>query len=269
MKRNRKEEQEKRLRRMEREKNSLLTYYRPTHDSNMLWVPVEESRFIGWESTIVLNESASNRKDSHLINQVMEVLKWKKPYWIDDQKVIKLIRRANRRVSTYKALWLEDARKRGRGMFISDAPGTYNQKMLSEEKYNKLDDPLKVYFTSYPVHVMATPWMDSYVKYVYELNHKFPINDLLMKVDKAYSTHRGIPKATEWSQKVQIEEKLDQNMYYPKTYGSYGDNWWKRRQVHNMRKSWKSILKVATKYRRKHIPGVIDRLEGKNINYKV
>lgn len=254
---------------MEREKDSLLTYFRPTHDSNMVWVPVEEPKFIGWESTIVLNQSARNRKDYHLLNQVMEFLGWNKPNWIDDQKVIKLIRKANRRVSTYRMLWLEEQRKTGRTYYPSDAPGTEGKKRIREDKYNKLDDSLKKYFTAYPHHVMATAWRDSYVEYIWELNHKFPLHDLLIKVDKAYSTHRGIPKATEWSQKVQIEEKLDQSLYYPKTYGSYGDNWWKRRQVHNMRKSWKSILKVAAKYRKKHIPTVIDGLEGKNINFKV
>lgn len=285
MNRNEKEKRLKTIKKLEKIKDELPrgpyesgrgSYYQ----SGLTWIPVEEPKFIGWETTLVLNDSANRRSDAPRIKAVMDLLGWNKPEFIRDQKTIKLIRQAGKRFSTYKSLWLEDIRKKGYVTLQDNPPGTkHTKKVLSDEKYKLLDESLKKYFTMTTRVYPASAFRDSYIEYTHHLNSYFPEHQVLIKIDKAYSTHRGIPKSNLISERQKIENQFIARCYYEKLYSdSKVEKWYHKRATHSKRKAWNSVLNVSKQYydnewwqddyNPDEVADTIDTLAGKKVKHE-
>lgn len=244
------------MRKLEKRKNELPYHRLYSHyDSAFDWVPVEIPRFLGWESELYFDETVG--KDAGKLKQLMTLLKLDRKIFFKEQSTVKLVRKANKNYEKIRSLYAEQQRTdtRFKGHLHSIPGGIvdlYNVK-VNEDFYKKLDPELRKFFVKKLVPVPATAWNDSSTHIRFELGSGwpwtqkgFPFDKVKVRLTKAYSTHVGIPKSKEISERVQIEEKFDQNLYYVKAYGKgRGSNYWEKYEMRAKRKHWHSVLKVA------------------------
>jgi len=269
MKRNNKEEWLKSRLRLMRKKDKLasshrLYRYSAAEGKNFTWVPVEEPQFIGWETTVTLSEAALRRQDAGRLLQVLSLLNISEKRFCSNLNIIKLIRRSNKNYARIRSNWFEERRKLSKrnDWYNDDLPWEIvdiRSKRRSEKKWEEVDHSLHKYFERVETKYPATAWENERTIITYLLGGAFPIHELRVKIDQAYSTHRGIPKSDEISEATKIQEKLYQERFYEKLYYSDSSYKYERRlALRSSRKTWKSATRVALKYKKKHIEKVID-----------
>jgi len=283
MKANKKTQYEKTMRKLER------TYYKLSSgrrgDSDYIWVPSEDPKHIGWETTIVMSDLLANSKDGPHIKKVLELTKLDQPHFFSHeyQNLVKGIRASGKRYKIYRAQWFEYQRKTNpdRPASLGGVKEVESVK-VSLERFKEFPDEVKKYFVHESKYWPATISRDAYFEKFYKLGSwRFPDHELRIKLVKAYSTVRGIPKSIRISERTKIDEKLTQEMWWDKRYGDRsGRKYEHTRGNHSRRKAWNAVCKVATPYYKfpdsiiEEAPGpfiedVIDELAAKKVKYKI
>jgi hypothetical protein len=229
MQRNRKEEHEKKM-------DRLYKYYCDL-DTHLEWVPVEEPQFIGWDLTITLSEQRLRSRDAEKLNMVLHLLGCDKPTFIRHPNVISLIRGNNHNYANSYREHVRVQSRRGRYSHTIHIPNLMDRS-ITVEKYESLTPEMQKYF--------GKSWRDTWWSgrnYYYVLDSRtFPYYELRAKIEKSWSTHRGIPRSDDQSQYDKIRRKFDYDCYWNKRWGSGNRNY--KGASMRMRKSWSRGLNV-------------------------
>jgi hypothetical protein len=247
MKRTRQEDRWKELRRID--KRSSMLY----REARILdWVPVEEPQFLGWEITLGLSENAQYRGDIDNLNTIMHYFDMNRTVFTRSEWVSKVVKNSGGKyLSVVKQVMARYYSKLigPRVKYYYQDPYWYVNRYYipyfdnthtSSDAYQNVPDHLKSYFDRhlYP----ATAWRPA-VPY-YTLSSKFPRHELVLRVKKAWSTHRGIPKSDIISERDKLGDILRHAGYYS---GWRGDTWYHHFQRKATRRHWKSMLQEAGK----------------------
>lgn len=282
MKRNSKHEQQRKLDRLNDRKNEMFMPEGWKHMSrrqrwqdNMIWVPVEEPRFLGWDITLTISEAGQRRSDAHIMFNVIKLLKVNESRYkfTKDTEVIKFIRKAGKRLNTFLTLWSQNERMKRRHMTIRDwyryhphCIPSLGDAFITPEQWSKLDERTRAYFSLYEKFHPATWARESYTEDRYRIGGRFPMHELRLHIEQVYSTHRGIPRSEEISEEKKIDNHLWSLNYYNKRWGKDGyvkhENYFIKR---SLRRAWKSMTQQVS---RKSDPEVIDDQEGRKIKFK-
>lgn len=259
MNRGKKEKWLKTIKKLSREKDDLPSgprdyrSYANKSFSGLEWVPVDEPKFIGWESHILIGDLSLRRPDAGLLIEAARLAGQSKPTFFTNLNTLKLIRKG-KTYNQIMALHREEVRikKKEKHNWQDSTPeGISNRrgKRFSINNFKKeIPENLQMYFELKEVWIPPTAWQtEGYYNKYYHLGGKFPINDLKVKVKQVYSTHRGIPKSELISRHAEIEEYFTQNLIYNKLWGkSYWESRWEEIQLlKSERKKIKTNLKVA------------------------
>lgn len=243
------------------------------------WIPVEKPQFIGWETTINLSERSLRRPDADKLLAVMNIIKLNKPVFTKDTFIIKLIRSSNKNYLTIHSKYNEYVRTKHKHPYYSETiPGieNYNSCSLSVNDWEQLDTNLKKYFYKHEKHYPGNVWRDSHVIVRYKLSSSnFPIRDLVVKINKAYSTHKGIPRADDISESTKLRDELFSGKYrsYYSAKNGFRSNgpgkWYKHVTIISNRRRWKELLDEVPKraiHRPKLVESILDKKARHTIN---
>lgn len=204
-----------------------------TLDTNgMDWEPVEEPEFIGWDVTVKLNESRQRSRDAEDLNTVLQVLGCNKPYFVRSQWVVSAIRNSKRSypgfLKDYEKIMNRKYGPYDNGIYWSRnyVPNLYAAN-VHESVYIALPAHLRKFF----VKNTDGLWWHRANADTYRLSYGvFPMYALTLKVERAYSTHRGIPHSKELRREAEIDTILEREHYYPKyRYNRWrGNRFWRR-----------------------------------------
>lgn len=217
-----------------------------------IWVPVDKPKFIGWETILTLSEPGARRRDAYRMQQVMEILRLTEPRFTKDTYIVKLIRKAGHKYLLTRAMYLEDKRRDSKypWKYWNDLPSgvmDINNMFIKPKDYEELPKDLKCFFEEYKKYHPATWCSEEWTEVKYRLGGKFPLHELRLKIVKAYSTHRGIPKADEISRDQEIDDILEDARFYNKRYGRSRSKWYDKRVNRNTRKRWNTVMKKVNK----------------------
>jgi len=259
MQRNRKTEKEKYLKKLSRR------YWSAYREANELeWVPVEEPQFLGWEVRAVLNESALRRGDLPNLLKVMEYFKMNRTVFTRKQWVVSVIKSSDYRYENALKEVAKMCRKRHTSRYYWDIWETINNNYMpfygntrvNQATFDTVPEYLHKYFTKYTE--AATVWRPEYN--YYKLSSVFPLYQLRLKVDRAFSTHKGIPNGEAESEYQHIRKTLEIEHYWGSSgrYESYNH----KRCNRVTRKAWNMASKqIAKQVNEDHIYEVIEHQE--------
>ena len=220
--------------------------------SGLTWERLEEPKFIGWESTILIGELSLRRPDAGLLIQAAKLVGQSEPTFFTNLNTLRLIRKGK----TYGqiiALHREEVRRKKLMIHewqrnLPEGVGSRRGRKFTIEQFKKqVPEHLHPYFELKETLIAASAWRDSYYHQEYRLGGKFPLRDLRVKVDKVFATHRGIPKSDEISRHQEIDEIFTQQCVYNKLYGkNYRcSKWFYNYEYRARRKYLKGALKVS------------------------
>jgi len=283
MKANKKTLYEKTMRKLEITLNKIDKDRRRT-DDDYVWIPSTERQHIGWETTIVVSDLLANSKDGPHIKEVLRLTKLDQPHFFghSHQDLVKAIRASGKRYKIYRANWFEHQRKTNpnRPYPLGGVKEVEDVK-VTPEKFKQFPDEVKKYFVWESKYRPATISKDAYYEIIYKIGGWwFPFHELRIKLEKAYSTVKGIPKSISISERTKIKEKFTQDCYWERKYGKgtyYKVE--KRYGLKSRRKAWKQVCKVSTPYYKwpdlitydegPFIEDVIDILANKKVKNKI
>lgn len=240
MNRNKQTKYEKKMLNIERTYKSMRY-----NQDDYVWVPVEDPNFIGWETSLVLSESGNRRSDAPYIKKALELTGLSKPYFFRKKpEVVKAIRKAKKKYVLFRSQWFETQRRSTYSYKSIEGVREIEGIRITSDKYLTFPSEIKKYFERRSDLIPASAWRDSYFKEYYKFSYKFPSYELNIKLEQAYSTHKGIPKTHLISERTKLNQKIDQELWYTKHYGKYyySSRWIQRYQDRARRKR----IKVAT-----------------------
>lgn len=247
MKRNKQEERLKELGRLDTEMADL--------DTGLDWVPVEEPQFLGWEFQVLLSPSGLRRRDAEDLLQVMDICNVSEVNFTRHEWVVKLIKsQGGRYFQSKEAFFRRYYKDRKQYLVWHDDAWVkrhyfpyWENNSVEQKTYDEVHPRLKKYFSA--VKYDATVWRPEY--YRYRINSLFPKYELIIKWNKAYSTHRGIPHSEEIARHEQIHATLMANHYWcaKNCFSRWsGESAWERRYNRKLtRKHWRSCLQEVGK----------------------
>ncbi len=189
----------------------------------MDWVPVDEPRFIGWETTVGLSEPALRRSDAQVLLNVLAITRVDRPLFTRELSIVKLIRRNGKRYMKISADWREHCRRisRDRYWYSNFLPGSiqdYHDRFITPQQFDKLDERHRKYLEKKETYYPPTAWHNGITEVKYRVGGAFPLHELRVKLTKAYSTHRGIPRSEEIRESEFIHDKLMEEHYWCAKY---------------------------------------------------
>ncbi len=252
---NKQEKKLKSLRALDKKRNEIYNSHRGYRkDMFIEYVPVEEPQFIGWEYSVILEESARNRSDS--------------------AQLLSLLRYISRPLTFFKSVdFLRYIRSNGHNLdniynhntgkqrFSRDVEAIIHRS-LDYNRYLNLEEKLKCYYERMDYY---NPWSGWYTSY--ELSSRFPMYQLRLKVKPTYSTHRGLPIADNIRDVQLIREKLTEEHYWCTKNGFRNSRWDeldKERANTHRRVMWRNIKNILTT---DNAEDMVERFEA-NLKYK-
>jgi len=258
MERHRKEKEFKALKALYRESCTLfideeteqLSKWRWRCKDEFFWVPVEKPQFIGWEASLTLSDTAARRSDGHILYKALQITGLSKPRFFKDPSVVSTIRRAGKVYRTTITLWQELQRRKNRDKYYFDnsypkGVSAIGDGKLRVEEFEKLDHKEQRYFDKQSKTYPASAYHDGFTEYWYTIGGLFPIHELRIKLDTAYSTHKGIPKSDELSRESEIDKVLYNNFYWDRNYNHKSS--WERNDVEKLKRHRKRAYNTICK----------------------
>ena len=255
MRRNKKTEKVKFLRRLDTLNSELSTLRR-----EMEWVPVEDPQFLGWDVSIGLSPQRQRSADAGDLLKVLDAVKMRTTTFVKSRWVIKMMRDHGRKYYSFYSYYRRELQRRYAkkwGMMSLWPSNYYYQRNdnipsvadaeITETHYETLDANIKRYFYKSKIdRYFSSYWARRQEgEYVYKIDiQRFPAYELELKITKAYSTHRGIPNGEAQSEYDKTHDKLSQENYWCAKNGFRGDKskWYRNHMARRSRHAWQKVL---------------------------
>ncbi len=211
MERNKQEKKLKELRKL-----AESNYWKKDYD----WVEVEEPQFMGWESTLYLSDWILRTPEAPALIEVMKVMGGDEGVFFKDQKLLAIIRKSSKNLQKVNEAYLREINKKlNKENWFTHDTHSINQltKTLNRKQYDSLSQKAKAYF----YEDSRNAWGSTY-KYYKLSRYTFPMHHIFIKVDKAYSKYKGIPKSEEWSESDKVRDIINNSHYWCSKNGFSG-----------------------------------------------